>query len=41
MFVDFIDGQWVIDAPWLPYPVSEATFEAAYWIALKKRAHDS
>jgi hypothetical protein len=37
MNVDFVDGEYVIDAPWLKYPVTATTFEAAYWLAVQKR----
>lgn len=37
MDVEEIDGEYVIDAPWLEMPVSAATFEAAYWLAMQKR----
>lgn len=29
------DGRWQIDAPWLRNPVIEATWEEAYWRAVR------
>lgn len=41
MDVEFIDGSWIIAAPWLDSPVQAPTFEIAYWLALKKRSNGS
>lgn len=37
MDVEIIDGQYVIDAPWLDEPVVAATFEDAYDAAKRIR----
>lgn len=40
MTIEFVDGEWWIDAHWLKYPITAASFEQAYWKALEKR-HDA
>lgn len=37
MVVEIVDGQYVIDAPWLKEPVCGETFEEAYELALRTR----
>ena len=37
MDVEFVDGQYIIDASWLKSPVIARTFHEAYWIAVQKR----
>lgn len=37
MLVEFMDGQWWIDAPWLKVPVIADTFQAAYDLAVAAR----
>jgi hypothetical protein len=32
------DGTWTVDAPWLEQPVRAATWEEAYWMAVKARS---
>jgi hypothetical protein len=39
MVVEFVDGEWWIDAPWLTTPAVAPTFEAAYELAIRRR-HD-
>jgi hypothetical protein len=37
MVVERVDDVWIIDAPWLDSPVTGATFEAVYWLAVAER----
>lgn len=37
MQVEVVDGQYVVDAPWLEEPVVADTWTEAYWLALAEK----